>query len=332
MQCCVFVWRITFNPMKIMLFWTSGLLPIGTLTIFYTTSMKTALLAMIGCLAFAAEIAPTQVPVNVTHEKGSFSGQLLVNLDGTLNKAKAQWNATVKNTSPHSIFRVTFCIRAFDASGQQIKAGEDECAIRLWGTNWKPGVPLNFKGKQNVKFSEDKTPFQAVKYTIDAVDVFDHAPNLRYMEARCPLVWSSAIRVFADKKFRPTVMDKESFTATFAYDAGMVKGYDSKNMLKSFTTANTAFMGPTWEAFRIDSASLYLREDKPGLCTAEVKMSYAGFGKPFMGRYGWFAVDSNFNLEKVLMDELEAQSKKAVSNDLDKAISQLPYIGSRTEG
>jgi hypothetical protein len=35
-------------------------------------------------------------------------------------------------------------------------------------------------------------------------------------------------------------------------------------------------------------------------------------------------VESNFNFEKNLMDELEVQSKKAASNDLDKAISQLP--------
>lgn len=270
--------------------------------------------------------SPTrQVPVEITHEKGSFNGSLSVSLNGSMNKAKAEWNATIRNTSPHRIFRATFCIKAFDTADQQIKPGGAECAITLWGYNWQPGASLNFKGKQNIKISNDKVPVQVAKYTITATEVFDNAPNLRTLDVRCPLVWSSALRVFADKKFRPTVMDKDSFTATYAYDGGRIDGYgDAKLMLKSFTTANTAFMGPTWESFRIDAASLYLREEKPGTCTAEVKMSFAGFGKPFMGSLGWYAVESNFNLEKNLMDQLEAQSKQAASADMDKAISQLP--------
>ena len=80
----------------------------------------------------------------------------------------------------------------------------------------------------------------------------------------------------------------------------------------------------TWESFRVDNASLYLREESPGACTAEVKMSFAGFGKPLFGQLGWYAVESNFNFEKTLMDELESQAKTAASDDMDKAISQLP--------
>jgi diacylglycerol kinase family enzyme len=68
-----------------------------------------------------------------------------------------------------------------------------------------------------------------------------------------------------------------------------------------------------------------LREEKVGTCTAEVKMRFAGFGKPFMVKnYSWFAVDSNFMFEKLLLDQLEAQSKQVANSDLDKAISQLP--------
>jgi hypothetical protein len=265
------------------------------------------------------------VPVEITHEKGSFSGQLTVSLNGSMNKAKAEWNATIRNTAPHRIFRVTFCVKAFDAADQQIKPGGNECVLTLWGSNWEPGVPLNFKGKQNIKIGEDKTPVQVVKYTVAATEVFDHSPNIRYLDTRCPLVWSAALRVFAEKKFRPTVMDKDSFTATYAYDGGRIDGYrDAKQMLKAFTNANTSFMGPTWESFRIDAASLYLREEKPGTCTAEVKMSFAGFGRPFMGTLGWYVVESNFSFEKALLDGLEAQSKLAASADLDKAISQLP--------
>ena len=194
--------------------------------------------------------------------------------------------------------------------------------MTLWGNNWLPGASLNFKGKQTIKISDDTAPIHVAKYTIAAIEVFDHSPNLRTMDTRCPLVWSSALRVFADKKFRPTVLDKDNFTATYAYDGGRIDT-GSTNFLKAYTTAYTGWT-MIWESFRIDNASLYLREEKPRTCTAEVKMSFAGFGKPMFGQYGWYAVDSNFNFEKALMDELEAQSKKAASDDLDKAISQLP--------
>ena len=283
------------------------------------------LMSLFGLSAYAVDVPSTQVPVEITHEKGSFSGQLSVSLIGSMNKAKAEWNATIRNTASHKIFRVTFCVKAFDAAKEQIKPGGNECVLTLWGNTWEPGVPLNFKGKQNIKISDEKTPVQVANYTIAAMEVFDHSPNLRNLDVRCPLVWPSALRVFADKKFRPTVMDKDSFTATYAYDGGRIDGYgDAKQMLKSFTNANTAFIGPTWESFRIDAASLYLREEKVGMCTAEVKMSFAGFGKPFMGTLGWYAVESNFNFEKMLLDGLEAQSKQAANADLDRAISQLP--------
>lgn len=283
------------------------------------------LLMLTAAPLWGADSPTRQIPVEIMHEKGSFSGQLSVAIGGSMNKAKAEWNATIRNTSPHKIFRATFCIKAFDAADQQIKPGGAECAITLWGNNWQPGASLNFKGKQDIKISDDKVPVQVAKYTITATEVFDNAPNVRTLDVRCPLVWSSALRVFADNKFRPTVLDKDSFTATYAYDGGRIDGYsDAKQLLKAFTTANTAFMGPTWESFRIDAASVYLREEHPGTCTAEVKMSFAGFGKPMFGKYGWYAVESNFNFEKNLMDQLEAQSKQAATADLDKAISQLP--------
>ena len=260
-----------------------------------------------------------QVPVEIAHEKGSFSGQLSVSLNGSMDKAKAEWNAAIRNTSAHRIFRVTFCVKAFDASDQQIKPGGGECVLTLWGSNWQPGVPLNFKGKQNIKISEERTPVQVAKYTVTATEVFDESPNLRHLDIQCPIVWKSALRVFAEKKFRPTVMDKDSFTATYAYDGGRTDGFgNAKQMLKAFTNANTAFFGSTWTAFRIDAASLYLREATAGTCTAEVKMSFAGFAK------GWYVAESNFGFEKALLDSLEAQSKQTASADLDNGISQLP--------
>jgi hypothetical protein len=263
-----------------------------------------------------------RVPVEITHEKGSFSGELSVSLNGSMNKARVDWNAAIRNASTHRIFRATFCVKAFDTAGEQIKPGGAECLLTMWGNNWEPGATLSFKGQENIKISEEKTPVQVAKYTITATEVFDHSPNLRHIDVRCPLVWSSALRVFADKNFRPTVMDRDSFTATYAYDGGRVDT-GSKNFLRAYTTAYTGWT-MTWESFRVDAASLYLREEKPGTCTAEIKMSFAGFGKPMFGRYAWYAVESNFNFEKALLDDLETRSKQAATVDLDKAISLLP--------
>lgn len=53
-------------------------------------------------------------------------------------------------------------------------------------------------------------------------------------------------------------------------------------------------------------------------------MTFAGFGKPMFGNYGWYAVDSNFGFEKTVLDDLEALTVKAASADLGKAISQIP--------
>jgi PEGA domain len=287
------------------------------------TIKKTLLLFLAAALSILAVDTPLrQVPVEISNEKGSFSGQLSVSLNGSMNKARVEWNATIRNTAPHKIFRVTFCVKAFDTADQQIEPGGNECLITLWGSNWQPGAPLTFKGKQNIKISNEKVPARVAKYTVTATEVFDHSPNLRDLDVRCPLVWSSALRVFADKKFRPTVLDKDSFTATYVYDGGRIDS-GSKNFLKAYTTAYTGWT-MEWGSFRVDNASLYLREENPGTCTAEVKMSFAGFGKPMFGQYGWYAVESNFNFEKSLMDELQAQSNKAASDDLDKAISQLP--------
>jgi hypothetical protein len=286
-------------------------------------AVRTILLLSVAARSgFAGDTPFRQVFVEISNDKGSFSGQLSITLNGAMNRAKAEWNATIRNTSPNKIFRVTFCVKAFDATDQQMKPAGNECVLTLWGSNWQPGAPLTFKGKQNIKISDDKTPVQVAKYTVTATEVFDHSPNLRTMDTRCPLVWSSALRVFADKKFRPTVMDKDSFTATYAYDGGRIDT-GSTNFLKAYTTAYTGWT-MIWESFRVDNSSLYLREEKAGTCTAEVKMSFAGFGKPMFGQFGWYAVESNFNFEKALMDELEAQSKKAATDDLDKAISQIP--------
>lgn len=263
-----------------------------------------------------------QLPIKISHEKGTFSGQLAVSLAGTMDRARAEWSATVANTSANKLFRVTFCIRAFDAADQQIRPGGNDCAISLWGSNWQPYTSLNFKGKQNIKIGDGKTAVEVSRFTIDATEVFDQTPNLREFGVRCSLVWPAAIRVFADRKFRPTVLDKDSLTATYAYDGGRVDS-GSVNFLRSYTTAYTGW-SIIWKSFRVDNASFYLRESKTSLCVGEVKMTFAGFGEPLFGNDGWYTVESNFAFEKALLDDVEAIAKKTASDDLDKAIGQLP--------
>lgn len=270
----------------------------------------------------AAEAVSQQIPVDLVNENGSFGGAVAVLVEGTAQKARVEWNGTIRNTSPHQIYRATFCIHAFDASDVQIRPGGEDCFLRLWGTNWPSGAPLNFKGKQSMKIGEGKTPVGVARYAIVATEVFDHSPNLRTVVASCPAVWTAALRVLADKKFRPTVMDRDSFTAAYAFEGGRVDR-GSTQLLKAYTAANTSWT-VTWESFRIDSASLYLREDEPSTCTAEVKMSFAGFGKQMFGKLGWYALDSNFNFEKQILDEIEAMSRQAADTDMDRAISRLP--------
>ena len=232
-----------------------------------------------------AVVAPTNsqnVPVSIDHEKGSFEGQLQIAMKGSLKKANIQWNGSIKNTSSQKVHSVTFCLKAFDADEMAIQVGDEQCILRLSGNSWATGALLNFKGKQRLQISpQSKEIVRVSRYEVSAIEVFDHAPNLRHIEVRCPLVWTSAIRAFADKKFHPKMMDKDSFTSNFDYAGGQIEGMiESKRALKAFTTTNTGWFGPRWERFRIDTASIYLREDEPGVCTAEIKMSFSGFGEP----------------------------------------------------
>lgn len=117
-------------------------------------------------------------------------------------------------------------------------------------------------------------------------------------------------------------MDKSSLTATFSYDGGRIDS-GVNNFLKMYTNAYTGWT-VTWESFRVDSASVYLRDEKLGQCDAEVKIVFAAFGKAMFGRYGWYAVESNYSLEKSILDEVEAAAKTSARKDEDNAISKLP--------
>ena len=140
------------------------------------------------------------------------------------------------------------------------------------------------------------------------------------------MVWNPAIQTFANKDFHPKVMDKDSFTGSFDYAGGLVSdARRAEQHLKSFTQANTRLFGPDWSAFRVDNASIYLREGEPGTCEAEIRMSFAGYGKPFMQRYySWYKVESSFTFEKEVLEEIEKLALRAQETDMDRAISRLP--------
>jgi len=92
--------------------------------------------------------SPTrQVAVEITHEKGSFSGQLSVALNGSMNKAKATWNASIRNTSQTKIFRVTFCVKAFDSSDQEIKPGWERLRHSAVEQQLGAGCVLDIQGQ-----------------------------------------------------------------------------------------------------------------------------------------------------------------------------------------
>ncbi len=52
------------------------------------------LLTLIVVPLWGVDTPTRQVPVEITHEKGSFNGKLSVSVNGSMNKAKAEWMRT----------------------------------------------------------------------------------------------------------------------------------------------------------------------------------------------------------------------------------------------
>ena len=212
---------------------------------------------LIGAGGEAFSAVPTNnmsVSVAIDHEKGSFAGMLGITLKGTFNKANLRWNGSVKNTSPHRIFRAAFCMKAFDADDNviQVQDTSETCLLRFWGTKWEAGAPLNFKGKQNIRIAPgNKAVVQVSRYEISATEVFDHAPNVRHIVASCPVVWRSAIREFADSSFHPKVIQQDSYVGNFEYEGGQTSGRtDSRSMLKRYTNARLGIHGSDLDWFQ----------------------------------------------------------------------------------
>lgn len=286
--------------------------------------IATLLLAGLTVASALGQTGPVRVPVSIEREEASFRGALLVSATGPEKKVSIRWEGQIQNTSDRDVFRAEFCIRGYNRPGGTQLYG---CLFRLWGSNWKAGSTLTFQGKDRIQFrAKVKDAVEIQRYAVTVEEILERPPNLRVIEARCPLVWNPAIQTFAEKDFHPKVMDKDSFTGSFDYAGGLVNdARRAEQHLKSFTQANTRLFGPDWGAFRVDNASIYLRESEPGTCEAEIRMSFAGYGKPFMQRYySWYKVESSFAFEKDVLDEIEKLALRAQETDMDRAISRLP--------
>lgn len=282
-----------------------------------------------GLLAFAKKM-PTnsqRVPFSIEHEKGSFEGELHISVKGRMRRVTTTVEGAIKNKSPHKIYRAIFCISAFDDNGMSLNRKDEACFFTLLGSWGVPGEVVHFDTKQKFQLvPKSKEVVSISKYTVEAIKVLEHAPNLRHIKVSCPLVWSSMIQVFADRNFHPKVLEKDSYIANFSYEGGQIQTEETlMHALKTYTTADTSFFGPNWAAFRIDTASVYLRNIDPGVCRAEIKMSFSASGAP-MGTYdfSWFDMSSTLVFESNLLDEIERLSKQANDTDMDRAISQLP--------
>lgn len=280
----------------------------------------TALALLISLAANAADLPSNKINVDLKHEDASFKGELTVSVIGTFNKARTKWLGSIQNTSSEKIARVVFCISGIDSSGKVFLIDKSPCLIRTWVANWEPGKSYEFKGDQRAKLSALKDNVSFERFEISVLEMLSKPENIVDLPVRCSIVWPNAIRVLADKKFRPTVLDKETFTATFAYEGGRIDGYSSsRQMLKTFTTASTALFGPSWDSFRIDSASLYLKETVQSGCVAEIKLTMAGYEKD----EGWIALESNFTMEGQILKAIKEASKSGANEDLDKGISEI---------
>jgi hypothetical protein len=128
------------------------------------------LLVALGTL-WGGDSTGLKVPVDVKQDGASFSGNLTISLAGSLDKVKAEWAGTVRNTSKKRFLRVRFCVKAFGPENDPIMAGNTECVITLTATDWKPDELVNFSRKQYARFSSAHFPLKVAKYTVTATEI-----------------------------------------------------------------------------------------------------------------------------------------------------------------
>src|SRR5947207_4451188 len=94
---------------------------LGAFVLFVTTALTTP----------AIDTPVNRAKVQIETEKGSFQGDLTVDVSGTMEKAKLKWKGSVRNSGTRKVFRATLCVKAFDAAGLIAIAGQ-ECSLNLF--------------------------------------------------------------------------------------------------------------------------------------------------------------------------------------------------------
>jgi hypothetical protein len=151
--------------------------------------------------------------------------------------------------------------------------------------------------------------------------------DTKVFEHTCQEMRAPAIRAMVESGFHPTLIDKDSGLATFAYPNqisinsqwGQRKGADA--IMAQFVMAPSyarGYMGRVIVNLRIDSASL-LFNDQGDKCGVTVKLDYALFVRDA----GWHAAESNFAFEGRLLDLayyrlLDATPKKDTDDEAAK--------------
>ena len=279
-------------------------------------------LALIGVAASLPAVVVRDLEIKT--DDGSFAiTTFTIEGDGTEKKLPLSWNGSAINRTGRSWHKVTFCANAFDVSGEPIRpVGEDKCLLRFWMYEWKSGAPANWKGSQKLTVgSGEKREVQIGRFEFEVEELLSDPENVAIFPADCETVWPVAIQAIMDKDFRPTVSDRASFIASFDYTGGQqVRTFGTVNdTVKALTTAKIGFL-TTWEGFRIEAASLNLKERADRGCRAELAITFAGFEE----RQGWYRLESNHRLERTILEAARSQLSDDYEQDLDHAISQLP--------
>ncbi len=141
---------------------------------------------------------------------------------------------------------------------------------------------------------------------LTAASMFGQASQSATIDKPCSAVWSSMIRTAVDNKFRPTVMDKESGVATFAYDGGTV---GVPFMWKSQVATQSQFVNNpkkvSWMAIRVDSAT-FTTQDVDGGCKVSAKIAYATLRRIGLSPdKQWYVAESNGAFETRLLEQIK---------------------------
>jgi hypothetical protein len=245
--------------------------------------------------------------VTISDSSNRYTGQLLVALDGEMNKAEVEWVGTLRNVSELAITNTDFCVEAYDGSGFQFAPEKSwgRCVVTFRASDWEPGTSRHFEGHQLLKFSHSHKPVDAVRFVLVAKQVQNIAGNSRTLHASCSAVWPALIHVMTNLRFQPVLVEKTSYTANFSGRENY-----GQEAAATFLSAYTHYqgLGPLWSSAKVDTASAYLEEKDPNSCAAEITMTFSAIGSA-LGLTSKYVFDSNLIFESSILSQLEEESK-----------------------